>query len=262
VETAAWYRAQGICRAPSLGFWCERHINLKMPILGISAKSATTRSRSHNSRGTRAKQGSSAGLAGALFSMTQQRMLGLLFGQPDRRFYANELIDLTGSGSGAVQRELQRLTGSGLVTATKEGSRRYFKANPASPLFEELRSIVLKTVGAAEPVKTALVPLAAQIQLALVYGSVAKGRETASSDLDLLVVSDLLTLERIYAAVASAERQLSRKVSITLYTPVEYQRRLIEKSPFLTKVLSGEHFALIGSAHEPIATGTSSGSGS
>lgn len=201
------------------------------------------------------KPDSSPGLAGALFSTTQQRILGLLFGQPDRRFFANELIDLTGSGSGAVQRELQRLTGSGLVTSTKEGSRRYFIANAAAPLFEELRSIVLKTVGAAEPIKATLAPLTPQIQLALIYGSVAKRQDTASSDLDLLVVSGSLTLEQLYAALASAERQLSRQVSVTLYTPAEYHRRLKEKDSFLTKVLAGKHITLMGSHHEPAAAG-------
>ena len=177
-------------------------------------------------------------------------MLGLLFGQPDRRFFANELIDLTGSGSGAVQRELQRLTGSGLVTATKEGSRRYFQANAAAPLFEELRGIVLKTVGAADPISAALKPLESQVRLALVYGSVAKGTETASSDLDLLVVSDSIALEQLYSALASAERKLARKISVTLYTPAEYQHRWAGKDPFLTKVLAGKHLTLIGDVRE------------
>lgn len=226
-----------------------------MPNMGTAAKSTKARSRSRLSRRARAKPDSSTGLAGALFSMTQRRMLGLLFGQPDRRFYANELIALTGSGSGAVQRELQRLTDSGLVTATKEGSRRYFQANAVAPLFDELRSIVLKTVGAAEPLKAALAPLASQVQLALVYGSIAKSRETASSDLDLLVVSDSLTLEKLYAALAPAERQLARKVSVTLYTPAEYQRRRLEKNPFLTNVLAGGCVELIGSTHELAAAG-------
>jgi predicted nucleotidyltransferase len=179
----------------------------------------------------------------------------LLFGQPDRRFFANELIELTRSGSGAVQRELRRLIDSGLITATSEGSRRYFQANAAAPIFDELRSIVLKTVGAAEPLKVALAPLAPRIQLALVYGSVAKGRETASSDLDLLVVSESLTLEELYAALAPAERQLSRRISVTLHTPAEYQRRRTEKSPFLTKVLAGERITLIGGTHELAAAG-------
>lgn len=194
-------------------------------------------------------------MASALFSVTQQRMLGLLFGQPDRRFFANELIGLTGSGSGAVQRELQRLTDSALVIATREGNRRYFQANQSAPVFAELQSIVLKTVGAAEPIRAALAPLASQIQLALVYGSVAKGQEVATSDLDLLVVSDSLTLEELYTVLSPGERKISRKVNVTLYTSAEYEHRRMQKSPFLAKVLAGEHIALIGRAHELGATG-------
>ena len=206
-------------------------LGMIMPNMGIAAKSAKARSRPHRSHRAREKPSASAGLAGALFSKTQRRMLGLLFGQPDRRFYANELIELTGSGSGAVQRELQRLTE------------------------QRCRRIVLKTVGAAEPLRAALAPLASQVQLALVYGSVAKGRETASSDLDLLVVSESLTLEELYAALALAERELSRKISVTLYTSAEYQRRRTEKNSFLTRVLTGERITLIGGTHEPAAAG-------
>jgi predicted nucleotidyltransferase len=226
-----------------------------MPNMGTRAKSAKTNPLRHNSRRASSKPASSTGMAGALFSLTQQRILRLLFGQHDRRFFANELINLTGSGSGAVQRELERLTSSGLVTAMKEGGRRYFQANSAAPLFEELRSIVRKTVGAAEPIREALAPLTSQIRLALIYGSIAKRREAASSDLDLLVVSNSLKLEQLYSVLAPAEQQLSRKVSVTLYTPAEYQRRRVEENPFLTKVLAGEHISLIGSVHELAATG-------
>ena len=187
--------------------------------------------------------------------MTQRRILGFLFGQPDRRFYANELIELTRSGSGAVQRELQRLTDSGLVTATSEGGRRYFQANAAAPIFDELRSIVLKTVGAAEPLKVALAPLASRVQLALVYGSVAKGRETASSDLDLLFVSESLDTRRTLRGAGAGRAPAFAEISVTLYTPAEYQRRRMEKNPFLTKVLAGGRITLIGSTHEPAAAG-------
>jgi predicted nucleotidyltransferase len=230
-------------------------MGIRMPNMGMSKKplKPKPRRRAHVMAGK--TSGSPAGLAGALFSSTQRRTLGLLFGQPERRFFANELIGLTGSGSGAVQRELQRLTDSGLVTATKVDGRKYFQANPTTPLFGELHSIVLKTTGAAEPVKAALTPLASRIQLAVIYGSVAKRQEKASSDLDLLIVSDALTLEQLYAALAPAERQLSRKVSVTLYNSDEFQNRLKTKHPFLTKVLSGEHMVLVGSTRDLAAAG-------
>jgi predicted nucleotidyltransferase len=185
-------------------------------------------------------------LASALFSTTQQRVFKLLFGQPHRSFFATELIGLTGSGSGAVQRELQRLTESGLVTVTHLGTQKHFQANPNAPVFAELRGIVLKTVGLVEPLKAALLPMRPQVQLAVVYGSIAKGSDTASSDIDLLIVSDELTLERLYGALAPAERELARKISPTLYTTEEFRRRRKAKDSFVTKVLTGEHIVLVG----------------
>ena len=98
-------------------------------------------------------------LADALFSTTQQRVLGLLFGQPDRSFYATEMIGLVGAGSGAVQRELARLEQRGLVTVRRLGTQKHYQANPASPLFAELCAIARKTVGLAEPLREVLAPL-------------------------------------------------------------------------------------------------------
>lgn len=185
-------------------------------------------------------------LIDALFSKTQQRVLALLFGQPERSFFANELIALTKSGSGAVQRELGRLADSGLVNVTKIGLQKHFQANRAAPVFEELRNIMIKTVGLAEPLKAALAPLAEQIQFAIVYGSVAKGTHTASSDVDVLLVSNGLTLEQVYAAFAPVERTLARKISPTIYTAHEFQRRRRAGHPFVTRVLEGQHIVLRG----------------
>ncbi|HUK22874.1 MAG TPA: winged helix-turn-helix domain-containing protein, partial [Gemmatimonadales bacterium] len=100
-----------------------------------------------------------ASLADALFSTVQQRVLGLLFGQPERSFYTGELIQLIGAGSGAVQREIARLEKSGLITMRRSGVQKHYQANPKSPLFQELRSIARKTVALAEPLRAALSPL-------------------------------------------------------------------------------------------------------
>ena len=193
-------------------------------------------------------------LADALFSTTRQRVLALLFGQASRTFFATELIALTKSGSGAVQRELHRLADSGLVTITRVGNQKHFQANQSAPLFDELRSIVIKTVGLAEPLKAALVPLAERIQIAIVYGSVATQTDTAWSDVDLLIVSDHLTLEQIFAALAPVERQLARKISPTLYTAEEFRRRRDAGHSFVTKVLAGKHIVLLGDEHGTTAT--------
>jgi predicted nucleotidyltransferase len=190
-------------------------------------------------------------LADALFTNTQQRVLALLFGQPSRSFFASELIELAGSGSGAVQRELKRLASSGLVTVTRIGKRKHYQANPESPVFDELRSLVRKTVAMADPIRQALVALADQILLALVYGSVAKGIATAASDIDLLIVADQVTLEDVYSALAPAEADLHRKINPTLYTSSEFADRKASGNAFLTRVLDGEHLVLMEKHDEP-----------
>lgn len=194
-------------------------------------------------------------LADALFTTTQQRVLALIFGQPARSFYASELIERTGSGSGAVQRELKRLASSGLVTVKRIGNQKHYQANPDSPVFEELRGLVIKTVALAEPIRTALAPLAERIDLALLYGSVAKGTDTATSDIDILIVAESLTHEDIYAALAPVEADLDRKISPTLYTRKEFTDWKASGSPFLARLLAGEHLVLIGNEHAPPPAG-------
>jgi predicted nucleotidyltransferase len=187
-----------------------------------------------------------AGLADALFTATQQRVLGLLFGQPDRSFFASELINLARAGSGGVQRELKRLADSGLVTVFRVGNQKHYQANRSSPVFEELCGIVRKTVGLRDPIRDALMPLADQIEHAVLYGSIAKQTDTAGSDIDLLIVSDALILEDFYAALAPVEESLARRISPTLYTTREFERRRKEGNPFLKRLLAGEHIVLIG----------------
>lgn len=158
-----------------------------IPILGVSRKVAS---------------GSRRSLADALFTKTQQRVLGVLFGQPDRSFYASELIRLAGTGSGAAQRELARLENSGLLVSRRVGHQKHYQANTASPLFTELRSIVLKTVGLAEPLRAALKPVSSSIRAAFVYGSVAKATDRATSDIDLMIISDNLSYGAMFGVLA------------------------------------------------------------
>ncbi len=188
-------------------------------------------------------------LADALFSGTQQRVLGLLFGQPGRSFFATELIALAGSGSGAVQRELKRLAESGLVTLTRVGNQCHYQANPDSPLFAALHDIVMKTSGLALPIQSALSAFGARILAACVYGSVAAEADTANSDIDLLLVAESLTLEETYEALEAVENRLARKISVTLYTPTEFLRRKTSGNTFLTKVLNGPLIPLTGDIH-------------
>lgn len=185
-------------------------------------------------------------LADALFTSTQQRVLALLFGQPRRDFFVTEIIDLVGLGRGTVQRELARLAESGLAVVTYAGNRKYYRANRDSPLFDEICGIVRKTVGIEESVRDALQPLADGLVLALLYGSIARGTDTAASDVDLLLVSDELTLEAAHAALAPVEELLGRRMNPTIYTTDEYRRRRAAKSGFLTQLLQGRVVVLVG----------------
>lgn len=186
-------------------------------------------------------------VADALFSRTQQRVLGILYGNPERSFFATEIFERAGSGRGTVQRELERLVDSGLALVSPVGNQKHYRANVDAPIFPELRSIILKTSGLAEPLRDALSPLAKKIELALVYGSVARGEAHAGSDVDLLVVARELTLEQLYSRLARAEETIGRTIRPTLLTPAELMRRRAENNPFLQKILSGDTITLIGS---------------
>ena len=124
----------------------------------------------------------SPSIANALFPKVRQRVLAVLFGNPGRSFYANEVIARAQSGTGAVQRELAALSEAGLLTVTKQGNQKHYQANAEASVFAELRGLVLKTMGLADVLRAALVPLSPQIERAFVYGSVGKQQDTADSD--------------------------------------------------------------------------------
>lgn len=187
-----------------------------------------------------------SGVADALFSAGQQRVLGLLYGQPERSFYANELIALAGGGSGAIQRELVRLERAGLVTTRRVGSQKHFQANAESLLFDELTSIVRKTFGLAAPLREALAPLGKRIAAAFIYGSIAKRSDTARSDIDLMVVSDKLTYADVYAALETVGGRLGRQVNPTVYSRKELVRRRKSGNAFMKRVLEQPKIWIIG----------------
>ena len=211
--------------------------------MGISKPAP--RSRPARRRVSAAAPGTPTSVADALFTTTRQRLLALLFGQPFRSFFATELIGLTGSGSGAVQRELGRLSSSGLVNVSLVGRRKHYQANHQSPVFDELHGLVVKTVAVLQPIRQALGPLADRISLALIYGSVASGTDTASSDVDLLIVADDLTLEDVYSALIPVEAELDRRIRPTLYTSREFAERKSARNAFLTNVLGGDHLIVM-----------------
>lgn len=191
-----------------------------------------------------------ANLSDALFTATQQRVLGCLFGQPGRSYTVSELIQTTGAGSGAVQREVARLAGSGLLTMEQVGNQKRYRANPDSPIHDELAAIVRKTFGLAAPLREALAPMADAIAAAFVYGSVAKGQDTATSDIDLMLLSDTLGYGEVMATLDPLMRQLGRPINPTLYTRSEWRKRIDTGNSFMTRVLAQPRIWLIGGEHE------------
>ena len=200
--------------------------------------------------GTAATPLSGGAIGDALFTNVQQRVLGLLFGNPDRSFYAKELIHLAGSGSGAVQRELAKLTAAGLVTLRRVGNQTHYQANPASPVFEELRTLILKTSGLVDVLRSALAPRATEVSLAFVFGSVAKRKDSASSDIDVLIVSETLSYAELFALIETATQRLGRRVNPTLYSRDEMTARLDKKNAFVTKVFAQPKLWIIGSERD------------
>ena len=187
-----------------------------------------------------------SGVADALFTKVQQRVLAVLFGNPARSFYANELIALASSGSGAVQRQLAQLEAAELVTVKRVGNQKHYQANASAPIFEELRGLVVKTSGLADVLRATLAPLAPQIDLAFVFGSVAKGTDTAKSDIDLMVVSDKMTYADIFSALEPATSRLQRTVNPTVYSRMEIERRIRDGNAFARRVLSQPKIWVIG----------------
>lgn len=190
------------------------------------------------------------GLADVLFTPVQQRVLGLLFGQPERRFQSAELIRLAGSGTGAAHRLLMRLEASGLVTAERVGNQKHYQANARAPVFAELAGLVRKTVGLVVPLQAALAPLARKIVAAFIYGSIAKGTDTAKSDIDLMVITDKLEYAEVFAALKDAEAALARPVNPNLMTRVEWRRKRGEADSFAARIAAQPRLFVLGSNDE------------
>jgi predicted nucleotidyltransferase len=188
-----------------------------------------------------------ASLSGALFSNVQQRVLALIFGHPDRSFYTSEIVRNVHSGTGAVERELSRLQHSGLVTVERIGNQKHYRANRESPIFEELHSIVLKTVGLAEPLRQSLAPCADNIKAAFVFGSVAKGADTARSDIDLMVIGDDLTYTDLYEGLQKAENTLGRRVNPTFLSIEDWRRKASHKDSIIAKLIMQPKIFIVGS---------------
>lgn len=186
------------------------------------------------------------GLGDVLFSKTQRQVLSLLFGNPARSYYAKEIVRFAGVGIGSVQRELEKLAAAGLLNVTQIGNQKHYQANREAPIFEELRGIVLKTFGLADVLREALAAFAERIEVAFIYGSVAKATDTASSDIDVMIVGPDLSYSDVVSRLTDAEARLGRRVNPTLYKPADFARRRAEDNAFLNRVVEQPKIFLIG----------------
>jgi predicted nucleotidyltransferase len=189
-------------------------------------------------------------MSDALFSKVQQRVLALLFGHPERSFYTSELLRQVDSGVGAVDRELTRLHRCGLVTLERVGNQKHYRANREAPIFEDLRGLLEKTVNVTEPLKKSFERFASGIQSAFVFGSVAKGSDTADSDIDILVIGDDLNYSDLYSAAQEAELTLKRPVHPLFMSSQDWQRHTLDDGSVMNKISRSPKLFFIGSEHE------------
>jgi predicted nucleotidyltransferase len=189
-------------------------------------------------------------ISNALFSKVQQRVLALIFGHPERSFYTSEIVRSIHSGTGAVERELSRLQRSGLVSVERIGNQKHYRANHRSPVFDELRSLVLKTVALTEPIRKSLEPYSDKIKTAFVYGSVAKGVDTAQSDIDLTVIGDELDYAELYTALQNAEHILRRKISPSFLSLEDWRRKASQKGSFVSTINALPKLFIFGSEED------------
>jgi len=182
-------------------------------------------------------------------SRLRARVIGWLFTHTDERFYVRQLTDLLGEDSTNLSRELARLESMGIVVSERDGREKYYRANVDSAVFEELRSLAVKTTGMLDVLREALAPHRSEIDVAVVFGSIADGTYTAKSDIDLLVVGDVEALD-LHAAISEVEERLRRAVNYTILSPEEFAKRRSEQGGFLANVLAGPKLAVIGSFND------------
>jgi len=189
------------------------------------------------------------GLADLLFGRTRGAVLALLYGRSDQSFYTRQIAREVNASVGAVQRELENLSKVGLIVRKSVGSQVFYQANRDAPIFREMQALVNKTIGIFSIFRSALQPLSKRIDVAFVYGSVAREQETAQSDVDLMVVGKA-TLDVLLSRLSTIEKSIGRPVNPTVYSVAEFKSKLASGNHFLTAVLKGQKVFLLGDEHE------------
>jgi predicted nucleotidyltransferase/Fe2+ or Zn2+ uptake regulation protein len=189
------------------------------------------------------------GLAATLFGKTRRAILSLLYGHADESFYLRQIARTTGVGLGPIQRELKLLTDAGIIQRSVQGRQVYYQANSKSPVFTELKSLITKTAGVGDTLRNILTPLIDRLNIVLIYGSIASGKEKRDSDIDLLIIGKV-TFAEVVAELQLAQEQLGREINPTVYPVDEFTAKLAENHHFLIDVLGGPRIFLIGDENE------------
>jgi predicted nucleotidyltransferase len=184
-----------------------------------------------------------------LFPAVRAGVLSAALLQPDHWWFMTELARHLEVTPSSLQRELESLVASGFLVRRQDGRRIYFKANTGSPVFPELRGLIEKTVGLIPELKAAIEKFGARIELALLYGSIARGEEHAGSDIDLMVVGTLQQIDLLPVS-QKLESRFRREVNVTLFSPEEFRRKLASADHFLSSVMRSKTIPLKGSLNE------------
>jgi predicted nucleotidyltransferase len=189
------------------------------------------------------------GIAEELFGQVRSAVLAMLFFHSDESYYLRQLVRMTGAGHGAVQRELAHLVKLDLIRSCRRGREVFYQVNKSSPTFPDIRGLILKTAGAVDVLRAELASLADRIDVAFIYGSLARGSEKAESDVDVLVIGDV-GFGEIVDALYHAQEQLHREVNPSVFTLPEIRQCMTEQHHFITSVLHEEKVFLIGGEHD------------
>ncbi|PYU22765.1 MAG: ArsR family transcriptional regulator [Acidobacteria bacterium] len=184
-----------------------------------------------------------------LFGDTRRAILALLYGHAEEQFYLRDLVRRTETALGAAQRELKSLTDVGLISRVRRGNQVYYQANSANPIFPELKIILTKTAGLRDVVQQALQPVIDRVRVAFIYGSVAQATETATSDIDVMIIGDV-GFSEVTSHLSAVESKLGREVNPTVYPPSEYAAKLKKRNHFLRSVLKQKKVFVVGDEHE------------
>lgn len=185
----------------------------------------------------------------ALLPKTRQGILAATLVQPEKAWYASELAHRLGVPASSLQRELNDLSEAGILKVRRQGRMVYYQANRDSPVFSDLRGLLLKTAGLVDVLAQVLKPVATKVATAFVYGSVAAGSEESGSDIDLMVVGQVAP-EDLALPLRRARESLGREINPTVYTPAEFQRKRAGNDPFLKQVLDKPRLVVLGNKDE------------